>query len=243
MVYKSGSAENIRNKNKSYQLKKKKALINPFDPKKTYIEEISSHNCRWTHTFPRDKEGKPFQRHHNKPALKSVQENVVLRDFEESVTSSGTVTTAISSPMTSLSSDMLGGVSSLDNMKSLSSHSLSSMHTISPSNNRKIVQNFSAVKREGMDWTSFVEPACLPLTTDFYPDNSTLARDYTDYPTNLTVNAYGEVYESEVSLGWRSNHLNMSTIQAFKEMISQRLLQVTTLPYPSLLEPFKRRAL
>lgn len=77
-----------------------------------------------------------------------------------------------------------------------------------------------------MDWTSFVDPACLPLTTDYYPEESALQRDYTDYPTNLVVNAYGDDNESKVSLGWRSDHLNMSTIQAFKEMISQRLLQV-----------------
>ncbi len=223
----SGSAENIRNRNKSFQSKKKKTLINPFDPKKTYIEEISSHNCRWTHTFPRDRDGRPFQRHH-KAGLKSVGEDEVLRDFEASsgTVATGTVATAISPPLISLSNDIIGGVSSLDNMKSLSSHSLSSIRTLSPSNNKKSVQNFSSIKREGMDWTSFVEPACLPLTTDYYPDNTRLTRDYTDYPTNLVVNAYGEVYESKVSLGWRSNHFNMSTIQAFKEMISQRLLQV-----------------
>ena len=77
-----------------------------------------------------------------------------------------------------------------------------------------------------MDWTSFVEPACLPLTTGFFPGESALTRDYTDYPATLVVNAFGEAKESKVSLGWRSDHQNMSTFQAFKEMISQRLLQV-----------------
>ena len=231
-VHKSGSAENIRNQNKKSQQKKKRhTLINPFDPKKTHVEDVSSHNCRWTHTFPRDREGKPFQRHHHKQqssslGLKRVEEEKEMSDFGSTTPSvASTVTTAVSSPLASLTGGVAKmGVVSYDPKHSLSNISLASL---SPNNNRKnIVQNFSAVKREGMDWTSFVEPACLPLTTDYYPEDTSLQRDYTDYPTNLAVNAFGEPNESKVSLGWRSDHLNMSTIQSFNEMISQRLLQV-----------------
>ena len=239
-MYKSGSAENIRNQHKQTQQqlkKKRRTLINPFDPRKTHVEEVSSHNCRWTHTFPRDREGKPFQRHHKQQlGLKSVEEGKELSDFEGgSATPSvaSTVTTAVSSPLASLTggvvNNSLMGVASHAPKHTLSTLSLTSLQAASPNNKKKIVQNFSTVKREGMDWTSFVEPACLPLTTDYYPDDSTLQRDYTDYPTNLTVNAYGDPNESKVSLDWRSDHLNMSTIQSFNEMISQRLLQVVTM--------------
>lgn len=47
--------------------------------------------------------------------------------------------------------------------------------------------NFASVRRTGADWTSLVEPAHLPITTDFYPAKEILNRDYAEYNTNLVV--------------------------------------------------------
>lgn len=32
----------------------------------------------------------------------------------------------------------------------------------------------------GVDWKSLTTPACLPLTTDYFPDRQTLQNDYTE---------------------------------------------------------------
>lgn len=48
-------------------------------------------------------------------------------------------------------------------------------------------ESFASVRRTGVDWTSLVEPAHLPITTDFYPAKETLNRDYVEYNTNLVV--------------------------------------------------------
>ena len=39
-----------------------------------------------------------------------------------------------------------------------------------------------------MDWTSLTEPACLSITTDYYPDESSISRDYLYYPSLLVIN-------------------------------------------------------
>lgn len=57
---------------------------------------------------------------------------------------------------------------------------------------------------------------------------STPNRDYVVYNSSLIVNN-DETEGSQskgVSEGWRADHQNIDTIQAFKEMISQRLAQV-----------------
>ena len=48
-------------------------------------------------------------------------------------------------------------------------------------------EDFASVRRTGMDWTSLVEPAHLPITTDYYPAKSVLDRDYLQYNTSLVI--------------------------------------------------------
>ena len=135
-------------------------------------------------------------------------------------------------------------------------------------------ENFASVRRTGVDWTSLVKPAHLPVTTDFYPAKEILDRDYVQYNSSLVVfgeegasagesSGYSEkklVFQSAVCVCvcvcvcvwvcvcvsvcvcvgecegrcllsyrapvWHSDHSTMSTLQAFQEMISQRLSQV-----------------
>ena len=78
-----------------------------------------------------------------------------------------------------------------------------------------------------MDWTSLKEPTCLLITTDYYPDESSISHDYLYYPSLLVVDNLSESSKSsKVTNGWRADHQNMTTYQSFKEMISQHLSQV-----------------
>ena len=57
-------------------------------------------------------------------------------------------------------------------------------------------KNFALVRRTGLDWHSLLDPACLPLTTDYFPSETVLSADYFEYPTKLVVNSYGNEHES-----------------------------------------------
>lgn len=59
--------------------------------------------------------------------------------------------------------------------------------------NPKVVEDFASVRRTGLDWKSVILPACLPLTTDFFPSESILERDYFENPTELVVSTVGSV--------------------------------------------------
>ena len=194
--------------------RRKKSFINPFDPTKVHNEK-NSHLCRWMHTFPRDSSGRAFQTHHVVKKLEPVDENNEFK-MDSDNRSIPSLDTTSSDHQTS---------ESLPNENS-STSLVSVGGTVSPLK-KTVVENFASVRRAGMDWTSLTEPACLPITTDYYPDESSISRDYLYYPSSLVVNNLNESSKSsKVTNGWRANHQNMTTYQAFKEMISQRLSQV-----------------
>ena len=154
-IFRVGSAEMIstsllsgRPHFKPTGRRRRKAFINPFDPSKSHVE-ANSHHCRWMHTFPRDCQGRAFQTHHMK-GLEKLDEDSELKTKGQAGTSPSSLSNTPTSDVLSLS---LGDAS-----------------------DRIVVENFASVRRSGMDWTSLTEPACLPLTTDYFPDNHTLNR-------------------------------------------------------------------
>ena len=55
---------------------------------------------------------------------------------------------------------------------------------------RKLAEDFASVRRTGVDWKSLTEPACLPVTTDYFPPKSKLINDYYEHPSKLVVSSY-----------------------------------------------------
>lgn len=74
----------------------------------------------------------------------------------------------------------------------------------------------------GVDWKSLTIPACLPITTDYFPDKRSLHNDYvvSDY-TLLPEGVYDEYAQNRAVY-----RKPLSTEEVFKELISQRLAQV-----------------
>lgn len=71
-----------------------------------------------------------------------------------------------------------------------------------------------------MDWKSLTIPACLPITTDYFPDKRAL---HTDYVVSLYTLAPDSVYaDFAQSRGYKRP---LTTEEVFKELISQRLAQ------------------
>ena len=82
-----------------------------------------------------------------------------------------------------------------------------------------------------MDWKSLTTPACLPITTDYFPDSASLQKDYvvSDYtisPDDVNVDDYNR----------KGSRRPLETSQVYREFISQRLAQVPILAF-SLIVP------
>ena len=56
----------------------------------------------------------------------------------------------------------------------------------------KPVEDFASVRRTGVDWKSLTEPACLPITTDYFPPKQKLVNDYYEHPSKLLVSSYND---------------------------------------------------
>lgn len=66
----------------------------------------------------------------------------------------------------------------------------------------KVVEDFTSIRRTGVDWQSLTEPACLPITVDFFPSKEKLEQDYYVFPSELAVssnNSYGSEKFSSIS--------------------------------------------
>lgn len=75
----------------------------------------------------------------------------------------------------------------------------------------------------GVDWKSMVYPACLPITTDFFPDNVNLQSFYVFSNYNLLP----EDVNAEFSLKRAVYRQPLLTLEVFYQMICQRLSQVS----------------
>lgn len=82
----------------------------------------------------------------------------------------------------------------------------------------KVLDNFAPIRRTGVDWKALTSPACLPVTTDYFPSERTLADDY-------TVNLY-TLLPLQDAESRETNHPRLSAVQCFRELISQRLSKV-----------------
>lgn len=73
----------------------------------------------------------------------------------------------------------------------------------------------------GVDWKSLTIPACLPITTDYFPDKRSLNNDY--------VLSIYSLLPDDVNADFMRNRAvqrkPLSTEEVFKELVSQRLAQ------------------
>ncbi|KAI2597443.1 DEP domain containing 5, GATOR1 subcomplex subunit [Homo sapiens] len=69
----------------------------------------------------------------------------------------------------------------------------------------------------GVDWKSLTTPACLPLTTDYFPDRQGLQNDYTE-------GCYDLLPEADIDRR-DEDGVQMTAQQVFEEFICQRLMQ------------------
>ncbi|XP_045474095.1 GATOR complex protein Iml1 isoform X2 [Harmonia axyridis] len=187
-----------------------KALINPFDPTHVTIK-LTSNRRRWTHIFPKGPTGVLIQQHHYQAVPAQKQEDK----------------TKISSENSSFCMmDVLN-----EYFKKKPNTSTPGINTSGPSKNpsKSLTylwgatgeQEWTPALTTGVDWKSLTIPACLPITTDYFPDERALNIDY-------VVSLYSLVPDS-VSADFAQQRPTyrklLTTEEVFRELISQRLAQ------------------
>lgn len=74
----------------------------------------------------------------------------------------------------------------------------------------------------GVDWKSLTIPACLPITTDYFPDKRSLQNDYVVSDYNLLPDDVNTDFAQQRAIYKKP----LTTAEVFKELVSQRLAQV-----------------
>lgn len=74
----------------------------------------------------------------------------------------------------------------------------------------------------GVDWKSLTIPACLPITTDYFPDKRSLQNDYVVSDYNLLPDDVNADFAQQRAIYKKP----LTTTEVFKELVSQRLAQV-----------------
>ncbi|CAD6220392.1 GSCOCG00005035001-RA-CDS [Cotesia congregata] len=72
-----------------------------------------------------------------------------------------------------------------------------------------------------VDWKSLTIPACLPITTDYFPDKRSLQNDYVVSDYNLLPDDVNADFAQQRAIYKKP----LTTAEVFKELVSQRLAQ------------------
>uniref|UniRef100_A0A8C3EQX6 DEP domain containing 5, GATOR1 subcomplex subunit n=1 Tax=Corvus moneduloides TaxID=1196302 RepID=A0A8C3EQX6_CORMO len=181
-----------------------RALINPFAPSRMPMK-LTSNRRRWMHTFPVGPSGEAIQIHHQTRQNMAEMQGSGQQDLTHS-----------SAELLELAYHEATGV----NLKTQNKDALEDAVSNSPDpiltlSAPPVVPGFCCTV--GVDWKSLTTPACLPLTTDYFPDRQSLQNDYTEGCYDLLPEADIDRRDEE--------GVQMTAQQVFEEFICQRLMQ------------------
>uniref|UniRef100_A0A8C3A4G9 DEP domain containing 5, GATOR1 subcomplex subunit n=1 Tax=Cyclopterus lumpus TaxID=8103 RepID=A0A8C3A4G9_CYCLU len=203
-----------------------RALINPFTPSRMPMK-LTSNRRRWMHTFPVGPSGEAIQIHHqtrqNMAELQGSQQKDPAHTSAELLElayheATGRRTTSRHAGENGLY--VSGGMEELTGSPGSHNSGLIQLWQAGFSGSLLLsapptVPSFCCTV--GVDWKSLTTPACLPLTTDYFPDRQALQNDYTEGCYDLLPHSDLERREYEAPV--------MSASQVFEEFICQRLMQ------------------
>ncbi|XP_070618569.1 GATOR1 complex protein DEPDC5 isoform X9 [Erythrolamprus reginae] len=214
-----------------------RALINPFAPSRMPMK-LTSNRRRWMHTFPVGPSGEAIQIHHQTRQNMAEMQGSGQRDWTHSSAELLELAYHEAAGRHSISRQLEDSSSCLGfrNTKDYPNQQTGSqgpakagMNAHTPNKELldgspdpilmlsapPIVPGFCCTV--GVDWKSLTTPACLPLTTDYFPDRQSLRNDYTEGCYDLLPEADLERRDEEGLL--------MTAQQVFEEFICQRLMQ------------------
>ncbi|RMC05990.1 hypothetical protein DUI87_17535 [Hirundo rustica rustica] len=197
-----------------------RALINPFAPSRMPMK-LTSNRRRWMHTFPVGPSGEAIQIHHqtrqNMAEMQGSGQQDLTHSSAELLELAYHEATGrhVSSrhPGDGGSFLAFGGAEEYGN--GLGPGAGVNLKTQNKDSLEDAVSN--SPDPIGVDWKSLTTPACLPLTTDYFPDRQSLQNDYTEGCYDLLPEADIDRRDEE--------GVQMTAQQVFEEFICQRLMQ------------------
>ncbi|XP_078121012.1 GATOR1 complex protein DEPDC5 isoform X9 [Sander vitreus] len=215
-----------------------RALINPFTPSRMPMK-LTSNRRRWMHTFPVGPSGEAIQIHHQ--TRQNMAELQGSQQRDPAHTSAELLELAYHEATGRRSASRHAGENGLyivGGMEECTGSPGSSNTSGTLTNRSSTFEDVSLSGADpmpsfcctvGVDWKSLTTPACLPLTTDYFPDRQALQNDYTEGCYNLLPHSDLERREDEAPV--------MSASQVFEEFICQRLMQ----GYQIIVQPNNRK--
>ncbi|XP_024945563.1 GATOR complex protein DEPDC5 isoform X2 [Cephus cinctus] len=215
-----------------------RALINPFDPSHVTIK-LTSNRRRWTHIFPKGPTGVLIQQHHYQ-AVPTQSSSDQQSDATSILSSSPVEQIASSGPLNnfqmSRSASQVGfqdhtkGKSQRPSLAFSSDKNCNQGALAAP--NKSLTLLWGATGEQewtpalttaiiGVDWKSLTIPACLPITTDYFPDKRSLQNDYVVSDYNLLPDDVNADFAQQRAIYKKP----LTTAEVFKELVSQRLAQ------------------
>ncbi|KAF4789972.1 DEP domain-containing protein 5 [Turdus rufiventris] len=199
-----------------------RALINPFAPSRMPMK-LTSNRRRWMHTFPVGPSGEAIQIHHqtrqNMAEMQGSGQQDLTHSSAELLELAYHEATGrhVSSrhPGDSGSFLSFGGAEEFGNGLGAGPGAGVNLKTQNKDSLEDAVSN--SPDPIGVDWKSLTTPACLPLTTDYFPDRQSLQNDYTEGCYDLLPEADIDRRDEE--------GVQMTAQQVFEEFICQRLMQ------------------
>ncbi|XP_057684486.1 GATOR complex protein DEPDC5 isoform X1 [Corythoichthys intestinalis] len=197
-----------------------RALINPFTPTRIPMK-LTSNRRRWMHTFPVDPFGEAIQIHHQTRKDVAELQDSYLRDIGYTsaelleLSCHESTERETSYQQADENAPCISGVAEEYTPSSIVGTDSSSEFDDSSQSGANPIPSFCCTV--GVDWKSLTTPACLPLTTDYFPDRQMLQSDYTEGCYDLLPHSDLERREDEAS--------GMNATQVFEEFVCQRLMQ------------------
>ncbi|XP_014236945.1 GATOR complex protein DEPDC5 isoform X3 [Trichogramma pretiosum] len=209
-----------------------RALINPFDPSHVTIK-LTSNRRRWTHIFPKGPTGVLIQQHHYQaipanPQQQKLSENnnadaLSTSPNEHHVISQSYSTSISRSASQSCFNESMRG--KMQRMNLTLSNGIDK-RTTEPKSLTLLwgatgEQEWTPALTTGVDWKSLTISACLPITTDYFPDKRSLQNDYVVSDYNLLPDDVNADFAQQRAIYRKP----LSTAEVFRELVSQRLAQ------------------
>ncbi|XP_061940059.1 GATOR complex protein Iml1 isoform X14 [Apis cerana] len=200
-----------------------RALINPFDPSHVTIK-LTSNRRRWTHIFPKGPTGVLIQQHHYQ-AVPTQMCSESQSDITSIISGSSMEHNDISN-----SNNIQDHTKNKPQRLNLSlSNADKTGNPISSTGNKSLTllwgatgeQEWTPALTTGVDWKSLTIPACLPITTDYFPDKRSLQNDYVVSDYNLLPDDVNTDFAQQRAIYKKP----LTTAEVFKELVSQRLAQ------------------
>ena len=190
---------------------RRRPIVNPFIPQKVH-QNVTANKRKWMHVFPRDREGHAFQPHH---------------DISRTNSSASLQNLTVSPPSDDWNKDGEDSSFSLLDRKPQENRLFGRIRNSEGGCQPTIAENFAMTRRMGTDWESVVKPACLPITTDYFPSLKELEQKFSEYNYYLSHESNLDTTEvsgdNQSTSPWSSPRKNMGPIESLKEVISQRI--------------------